>query len=224
MTTITSFDTLKIAIRQWYKDRSDVDAYSEDFIALAEQWIEERLRVREMVATTSLTPTAGTATLPTDYLSFYSVSLLISANERKPLDLTDIRTGELQYRDATIAQESAKFTIVGTEIRTYPHATQNLELVYYQRLPKLGTSAQNNWLLTRQPNLYLRAALKEAAQFFHKYDESANFEALADMMVSSIQANDEAASFQRAGMHLVPPTPSPEQGVARAAAREAVHQ
>ena len=65
--SITTYSELQQAIADWL-ERADLTARIPDFIALFEATANRRLRLRQQEAVASLTPSAGAAALPADFL------------------------------------------------------------------------------------------------------------------------------------------------------------
>ena len=146
--------------------RSDLTSFIPDFVTMAENWLNygsddvEPLRCREMEAVTSLTPTAGVCTLPTDYIEYRRVTEETSTpaaglhHERHGRGALSAREGGL----------SGHFTSSGaacTPSRCRP-TISNWSTT--RALPPLASNS-TNWLLTKAPGVYLRAVLVQAAEF-----------------------------------------------------------
>jgi len=71
--TIATYSDLQAAIGNWL-DHSLFASRTPEFIALFEASANRRLRVREQEGSTTLTPSAGAATLPADYLMWRRVT------------------------------------------------------------------------------------------------------------------------------------------------------
>jgi hypothetical protein len=67
--TIATYSDLQAAIANWIA-RADLAASIPDFIALFESAANRRLRLRQQESTATLTPSAGVAALPADYLAW----------------------------------------------------------------------------------------------------------------------------------------------------------
>ncbi len=201
---ITTFAELSTAIAD-NMARSDLTAYIPDFITLGENWLNygsenvDPLRCRDMEAVTSpnLTPTAGVCTLPTDYLGYIRVTEITGV--RRPLNFITPDMAEISYpsRSAGLGE---KFTIIGNSLYTFPLASNLIELVYYQRIPALTASATTNWLLTKSPNLYLRAALVQAYEFVKDSEQTAVQASLASALIKGMNRQSMVAQYARASL------------------------
>lgn len=159
---LSTYGGLAAAITSWL-ERGDLDDQVPDMVRLAESQIERALRVREMQATVTGTFADGAADLPDDFLDLAAISLTTSP--RRPLRYLPL--GEFMALPSREETGTPLYvTYVGSEMLIAPiQADAPYELVYYQRLPALGTSQQTNWLLDKAPDLYLFAALCELEAF-----------------------------------------------------------
>src|SRR5437899_475493 len=69
----TTYAELQAAIASWLA-RDDLTAYIPDFITIFEAAAARKLKVRLQESTTTLTPSSGVATIPTDYLGHRRVT------------------------------------------------------------------------------------------------------------------------------------------------------
>lgn len=162
---LDTYSDLKASLANWLH-RADLTALIPDFIALAEVQLNADLTARSMEASTTLTATAGSATvnLPTDLLDIKRLQVLGGFNR------------VLVYRSADeIAQDNPLgrsgmpevFTVQGAklELAPIPDSNYSIELLYYQRIPALSDANPTNWLLTICPNAYLYGALLAAQPY-----------------------------------------------------------
>jgi hypothetical protein len=68
-----NFADLKTDIVAYFKNRSDVAASANSFVAYSEAFFNTNLRCREMETVATLTPVANVCTLPSDFLEFKRV-------------------------------------------------------------------------------------------------------------------------------------------------------
>lgn len=156
---ITTYAELQTAVQNWL-DRTDIASYVPDYITLGEAWMQRNLRVREMVATDTLTTASGVDTLPTDFLQVISVRS--NGSPVRMLEPLDDQEFNRLYGDLDAGTPKA-YLISGSSIYIAPvDDTTTSTLQYYQKIPVLSGSNTTNWLLTAYPDLYLFAALAEA--------------------------------------------------------------
>lgn len=158
---ITTYSELQAAIGNWL-DHSLFTARVPEFIALFEAAANRRLRVRQMETSIDLTPSSGSAAVPTDYLAWRRVTW------------TGAPRMELQYVHPSYLQAAYPsapsgvpriFTIEGSTLKVRPVNDTALELDYFQKVPALSGSVSTNWLLSAHPDLYLFGSLVEAEMF-----------------------------------------------------------
>lgn len=186
--SLDTYANLKTAVDSWLA-RGDLSANDTDWITLFEACANRRLRVRQMLLSTTLTPASGSATIPTDYLEWKRVTWTGSVRQ----ELEWVEPTELQsiYPVASSSPPNA-FTIENTTLKINSSDTTGLEFVYYQKIPALSDSATTNWLLTAHPDLYLAGALAEAAGF------TKDPEALVGWITRRDQAFSEIERLSRA--------------------------
>jgi hypothetical protein len=139
--------------------RDDLTAYIPDFITLFECAAARKLKVRLQESTTTLTPTSGVATLPTDYLGYRRVTWTGTPIHELNYVAPPIYSNDLNVT----AGIPINFTIEGSSLRVDPSNDTALTFDYFQKTPAL--SGTLNWLYTAYPDLYLFGSLVEANAF-----------------------------------------------------------
>jgi hypothetical protein len=198
---ITTFAELQSAIDNWMDDTS-LNARVLEAIALYEAAVNRRLRVRQQITSTSLTPSSGSATLPSDYLVWKRVSW------------TGSPTRELEYADPSYLHQAypdspsdvpALFTIEGSTLKIRPIDSTALTLVYAQKVPALSVSATTNWLLTAHPDYYLFGSLAAMETFKAGGSERMARVAEFDATVDKHQAELARLHFAHEGPAMIRP-------------------
>ena len=180
---ITTYAELQTAIGNWL-DHSLFSARSPEFIALFEAGANRRLRVRQMETSTNLTPSSGSATLPTDYLSWRRVTW--TGSER--VELQYVHPSYLQAAYPTSPSDTPRiFTIEGSTLKVRPVDATAVEFDYFQKVPALTDVATTNWLLTAHPDLYLFGSLVEAEMFGVNDERAAGWLARRDEIFDEIE-------------------------------------
>lgn len=162
------------------------------------------LRVREMETVASLTPASGACTLPDDYLQYRRV--VEEASIRRELQYVVPSYTDQQYPDRA-GGLACDFTIIGSSLYMFPLSSNDIELTYYAAIPNLSDSATTNWLLTKQPNLYLHAGLMQLAMYVKDDALMARSTALVTMAIDGLNKTNELANFARAGTRMKGLTP-----------------
>lgn len=168
---LANYGDLKESVINW-SHREDINTMIDDFILMTEVEMfsnpAQILQIKgQEVTDNSLTTTARTIALPTDYQSMRSMRLSINSNGsevsyRAPEQLVHVEgSGLPRY-----------FTVIGNNIefdRT-PAATYEVELSYYAKPDALSTTNATNDVLTNHPNIYLFGCLW--AVFTYATDEA----------------------------------------------------
>lgn len=182
--------------------KTQVTDLAESWIAAAESRMNAALRVRQMVARSTATISAGFADLPTDFVAPRHVRLVAS-----PYTLLKFLTEEqmAEFKAALPTGALVYYSIVGNELEFAPAPTSNtdVELRYYQKIPALSVSNTSNWALAAYPLAYKTGALVEAAGYYRDADLQDRNEGLFQGHLELIRLN----SVQADAFNLTP-TPS----------------
>lgn len=170
-----TFGELKSAVAGWLH-RDDLAANIPDFVTLAEARHARDLRLKSMMATATLTTTAGVSTvaLPAGWLEFVSLSIPALATVLDPVSTSE----QASYPAAQTGQPTG-YTVRASNLvlSPTPDAVYSLSAVYYQAPTPLSDAAPTNAILLSHPGLYLWAALAEAAPFLASDARAATWEA-----------------------------------------------
>ncbi len=148
--------------------RADLTTQIIDFIALFEcEAARELFRMRETETSTTLTPTAGSVALPSDYMGWRRVTYTGSPR----VDLDYVHPSILQAYYPTVPSATpAVFTIEGSTLKVRPVNDTGLEFDYFAKTGALASAL--NWLFTKHSDCYYFGAL-EQAYLFNKDPEQA---------------------------------------------------
>lgn len=173
---LDTYDNLKLALADWMH-RADLTGAIPDYIGLAEARIKALLWRPNEDQVTDLLTAAGVAyvSLPAGFLHARSLSI---PNVMPVLAYVT----PADYASRNYVGNSAgprEYTLMDGKIylgplpdRVYP-----LHLVYQGTFTPLSPLNQSNSLLAKWPNLYLWAALAEAASYCEDADKAARYEA-----------------------------------------------
>lgn len=197
---LTTYTELQASIGDWL-NRADLAAAIPSFISLAESYFDKNLRAREMVATTTLTATDGVAALPADMAELMTVRSTTRDNRRLEL---------LPPREAIAAEATERsrpldfYTIVGANLRLVPRlsGTEDVQVDYYARVPRLGAGQPTNWLLARAPELYLYGALVQSAPYLK---DDARVPVWADLLqrgLDDLRVDNERAEYGGSNLRI----------------------
>lgn len=186
--TIATYSDLQTAVTSWIaRDDSDFIGRVTDFISLFEAQANRRLRVRQQETTSSLTPSAGVATIPTDFLDWRRVTWTGSV----PRELEYVHPSYLHALFPTRAAGTPRyFTIEGTSLTVAPSDNTVLTFDYFAKIPVLSNSNTTNWLLTASPDLYLFGSLSQAHGFEKNYEALAAWAARTEALFTEIESLD----------------------------------
>lgn len=172
--TLANYADLQAALPNWLK-RSDLSSFVPDLIALGEAELFLDLlglehKPRDMENSDTGTLSGQTLALPSKYAGTKSFILQVGGS---PRPLTYKTSDQLGVYSGTGIP--AFFTALAANLEFGPPPDSNNSYSYrwiYWTLPDKLVDAQSgvNWIMTSHPNLYLFAALKQAAPFM-KNDE-----------------------------------------------------
>lgn len=202
---LANYDDLKLAAANWLNREDLVDA-TPDFIALAEVRINDRLRVSQMEVTASTFLSGGSVALPADFLEprrLFSNAEGGYATALTPLSPT--QAGDTYPSGASGIP--VHYTIVGDTLATFPNGGDGqVTMVYYGKVPPLAAYG-TNWLLTRNPSIYLYGALVEAAPFLGDDGRIETWASLFASACDALQAADQRSRYASSTCRVKGETP-----------------
>jgi hypothetical protein len=181
--SITTYAELQSAVANWLA-RDDLTSYIPDFITLFEAAAARKLKVRLQESTTTLTPSSGVATVPSDYLGHRRVTWTGSPIQELTYVTPPVYAGYLESGSGT----PTVFTIEGSNLRVAPSDDTALTFDYYAKTAAVSGSL--NWLFTNHPDAYLFGALCEANAFAKDVDAAALWKARRDEVFDEISRRD----------------------------------
>lgn len=160
--SITNYAELQTAVQDWLH-RSDLATITPDLIRLGELRIFREVRCRVMESALNGTIASGVLALPADYLDLKFAYVDGTPSQKLERSSASQIYEHYPYRNATgmpkaIAREGSNF-IFGP----YPDSAYTIKGIYYAKPTSIQTTA--NALFTANPDLYLFAALCEAAPY-----------------------------------------------------------
>jgi len=194
---VTTYDELLAATADWL-NRADLADQIPAFVRFAESQFNRELRVREMMTRAYATSANELVELPADWLEHYSLTTssggalkYISESESNRVNATGTESGE-----------PWGYTLIGNAIELVPApgADIDLRMVYYARIPNLGPTMANNWLLAKVPDIYLYSTLVQAMPYLKDDQRLATWVQLRAAMIESLRMESEAALRPRSGM------------------------
>ena len=171
-----------------------------EFVKMAEKRLfdsELSLRVREMETRATLTVTAGTATVPANFLGARRLTWQAS----RPYNLV-YRQPEDFYNHQAAYGRPQIFTIEGTALDILARADGTATLAYYARPSALTSDVSTHSVLTAHGDCYLFACLIEAYAFLR--NTAGRDESAARYRDVVLGANSAAVKARYAGTSLHP--------------------
>lgn len=167
----------------------------DEFIALAEARINEKLRVRQMEAALASTSiSAGLITRPTDAVAFKA--LWSDSNRYPPVEQKSLEFVLQNGSDGSVPQ----FYAWDRTFLRFNTQSGSVAGVYYQAVPALSSGSPTNWLLTARPDIYLAAIAAEAYQYSRDV-EAPNWIAKSEALMEEMNTRD--ANRRMSGNSLV---------------------
>ena len=167
---LTSYTTLKASIANWL-NRSDLtDEIADDFIVLTEADFNSKLRVRKMIAQSTITIDSETEFIPTGFLQVRDFYIL-SGSTKYPLRyMTPPQMDQVKGTSVTGIPQA--YTILGDTFRFTPKPDSSYTgyLNYYKKFDALSSTNATNFILTDHPAIYLYGSLFHAANFLGGYN------------------------------------------------------
>ena len=193
--SFTTYAELQTSIAG-YLARSDLTTQIPDFITLAETRLRRDLRIRQMLSTTTLTCTSGTATvnIPSDFLEVKD--FVVTGNPVMPLNYESPSLFSRNSRSMD-AGKPLNYTVLATTFKLAPIPDSNytLSLVYSIAPPFLSTSNTSNTFLTVCPDLLLYSALLEAEPYLMNDARINTWGTMFDRAMSSLTRSDEKGQY-----------------------------
>lgn len=183
---ISTYAELQTAVGNWL-DRDDLTARIPEFIDMAESYINDDLRCREMITEGTINPSQVNKyiSLPTGYLE--SIGMTDDLGEQ----LTQVHVDDLENMQYASSVGRPEFYSVTSRINfeRVADSAYNFTFFYYKGLD-IATDLTNA-ILTRYPNIYLYATLIQAEPFLKNEKRVNTWVQLYDAAVK--KANNRAS-------------------------------
>lgn len=187
---ITTYAQLKTEVQNWI-NKTSISASADDFVTLAEAFLNNELRTNQMLALGTGTVSSNPTDLSSELTRYLRVKgLSINSGSRDiPLNYIPYDVYQAAY-SATSSGTPEFYTLIGDNLYLdpAPSTSYTYSILYYQRLLPLASGV--NWLLTNHPHIYLYASLAEAA-IYAKDDQAAQgYVALRDRYMAALRRSD----------------------------------
>lgn len=183
-----------------FLNRDDLTAAIPNFIALCEAQTERQLRVRQMLASTTITVDTELVTLPADFLETRSIVL-----NTNPVRLLNFRTIDsmAEYKAMfPTAGKPAEYTVIGNSFQflPVPDTAYSATLTYYQSIPRLSDAVPSNWLLSKAADIYLYGALINSAPYLREDSRVSVWATYYQGAIDALSVEDDRAQTASAGL------------------------
>ena len=179
-----------------YLARSDLTTQIPDFIRLAEVRLRRDLRIRQMLNSTTLTCTSGTATvsIPADFLEVKD--FIVNGNPVMPLNYESPSLFSRNSRSMD-AGKPLDYTVLSStfKLAPIPDGAYTLNLVYSAAPAFLSDTNTSNTFLTVCPDLLLYASLLEAEPYLMNDARINTWGTMFDRAMNSLTRSDEKGQF-----------------------------
>ena len=193
--SIATYSDLQSTIAT-YLARTDLTSVIPDFIRLAEQRLSRDLRIRQMLAVSTATTTAGDTTvgLPTDFMEMRDIHL----NTTPISGLTYMAPNNF-YRKARVTDSGkpVNYTTLAQEIQLapVPDAEYTLQMLYYAQPTVLSVNNPSNVWLAYCIDALLYASLAEAEPYLMNDGRIQTWAALYQRAVDAISTADQSSEY-----------------------------
>lgn len=193
-----AFDTysdLKTAVAS-YLARTDLTTQIPDFIRFAETRLRRELRIRQMLSVSTLTATAGSAslTIPADFLE--ARDFVVNGNPVQPLNYVSPALYSRNTGGDTSGKPNAYTVLASTfKLAPAPDSAYTLSLTYYAAPDYLSDSNTSNLFLTTCPDLLLYASLVEAEPYLMNDARVNTWGSMFDRSLASLIKSDQEGQY-----------------------------
>lgn len=196
---LTNYTTLQAALISTLH-RSDLATAVPDFITLAEDKLNKRLRLRAMESRVTASVSSEYLSLPTGFLAMRNFQL--NSSPRQRLEYATPEYLDARYPDSATTGMPRFYTLVGGEIQLapVPDGTYTAELDFYEKLDIATDST--NWLLTNAPRCYYYGALMEAAAFLVNDKRVPMWSQMLETAIREVEGADQRDRFPDFGLQM----------------------
>jgi hypothetical protein len=190
--SITTYAELLTAVGNFYHRSGDTDFTDRipEAIALAESDLQIRAKLVQFESTATVTITAGSGPLPTDFAGMRS-DYWDGDTETALSYITPDRFDKLRNNSGT----GQFYTVSGSTIRTVPQSDGSLVMTYLAKFTPLTVTDTTNSLLTNHPDAYLYGVLAHMAVFSFDWDTAQKYSALFERAVGLIKRNNQDRKY-----------------------------
>jgi len=186
---LDTYANLQTEIAAWMY-RTDLTAKIPDFITLCEADMQVRCKLLQFESSSTLTVTAGVASLPADYKGHRSAYL--DGDTKRPLRYLPPDRYDLQSNEEGTG---TWFTITDDTFKMAPASDGSVVLTYYAKFTPLSNSNTSNSLLSNYPDAYLYGSLVQAARYTKDNDALATNMPMYEAAIARIKTDNNDRKF-----------------------------
>jgi len=193
--SFTSYSDLQTAIAG-YLARTDLTTQIPDFIRLCEVRLRRELRIRQMLSVSSLTATAGSASLniPSDYLE--ARDFVVDGNPVQPMNYVSPALYSRNTSGSVSGKPNAYTVLASTfKLAPAPDSAYTLNLTYYAAPNYLSDSNTSNLFMTTCPDLLLYGSLVEAEPYLMNDARVNTWVSMFERGLASLIKSDEEGQY-----------------------------
>ena len=193
--SLDTYSDLKTAVTDWLAF-DELVGRAPDFVSLAEANFDRVLRTKDQISRATTPASTQYVSLPTDFLELDNVQ--INTSPIKRLEQVSLNKADDLKRVNSTTGEPRYFSVQGAslELIPTPGTSYTLEIVYYEKLPKLTSSNTTNWLLASHPDIYLYGALVQAQPFLGNDERLGTWGTLLGKALEELRVSDERAQTE----------------------------
>lgn len=188
---ITDYATLKDALAGWLA-RADLTSRIPEFIQLAEARFNRDLRVSQQQTTLTGTVSSGQIQLPADCRALQSLRIAIGNSYQEIHPLPPERLADtIPTTDFPMGYVNVGgiLNLIGGS------GTPVFKITYFQRIPALSDTNSTNWLILREPGIYLYGALLEAAPYIQDDERTLVWVQQYQSILSGMNGEDDRLRY-----------------------------
>lgn len=165
-------------------------------VELAEAELNRTVRAREMLSRSYVTLSGRYVGLPGDFLEARTV-YITDAGWTERLEFLTIERLQEWKAHGRAKGRPAWYSVLGDELELLPEPTDDfdLDMVYYQRIPKLTDSNTSNWLIESHPDAYLYGALLQASPYLDKDRRIPTWQMMYNGALESLRLQNERSEY-----------------------------
>jgi len=189
--SISTFGELKTAVASEL-DRGDLTSKIPEFIAIAESFIKQDVRIRDQEKRVTASISTEYFDLPTDYLEIRDIQI-----NSDPVGRLAFLSSPQMDTFYTGTGKPKAYAIFGTEVqfKPVPDTTYTVEIAYISKYTAFSADNDTNYLLTNHPEIYLYASCISGADFLEDQPKIEKYTSLYQAAVKKLNDSEKKANY-----------------------------